>query len=699
MTVKLVILVGIFSVGIFAVLLFAQDDDMRSMIYYEPQPAHEFNPLLIRDRVSLHFSTLIFDNLVERDAQLNLKPKLLESLQPEPEKAKIGIYRFPLKSNVRWFGCDRNGVVPIKKFTAQDVVYTFQEIRNGSGRYGAVAEIFGDVKADGDYTVEFALKPDFSIPITSEELDRGQIRDELRRQMRMKSVRLSPSAKIRHIEPGRLWVITDRQETGSNRKTLTYILRRNTDSAGTCDVLNLSDRDNTFVLSHLQFPIIPDLRDTDTSNLRKFDEQFIVGTGLFAIFEKELDRIKVLNTHQYLEGDPTEGAPDREHIPAIIMKTRTDLHPVFSGFQRAASPELLLMTEIPLQKLSEARNDPNNRIGIQNHSVNRFTYFAYNCQGVFKDDNIRRAFTHAFDREKTFDDLYSKYDSKRDNKPVGFVIHHPLPENRDLRDIPRIEYDPGKAQTLMKEIRRNASDELSAELGRRLKLIAHTETTEEAEICHDFVDALEDVLKIKIRIEELLLGEWLEKIEAGDFDIAFGRLDFNQETNVVNILFGPSSAFCGYTGRFLFHIPSTHRRDLDSGGISRNLRQVFQENRATLSDDVNISIIQRGDKWLIEDLENQKTYALVKEGNELNVFDYRIAWELRNYERAKNPDRLAAIEKRMAQIIAEEVPFTFLYRIPRYAAYRTDVLGGVEIDPYYFFSHIHRWYMRPEKKN
>jgi hypothetical protein len=46
----------------------------------------------------------------------------------------------------------------------------------------------------------------------------------------------------------------------------------------------------------------------------------------------------------------------------------------------------------------------------------------------------------------------------------------------------------------------------------------------------------------------------------------------------------------------------------------------------------------------------------------------------------------------MARLIAKEVPFLFVTRIPRFAVYRNDILGGVNIEPYYFFTFIDRWY-------
>jgi ABC-type transport system substrate-binding protein len=81
-----------------------------------------------------------------------------------------------------------------------------------------------------------------------------------------------------------------------------------------------------------------------------------------------------------------------------------------------------------------------------------------------------------------------------------------------------------------------------------------------------------------------------------------------------------------------------------------------------------------------------------------NFLYYRndeIDRRLDEYARANHPEMRDNIRKEMAKIIAEDVPYTFLYRIPKYAAYRNDSLGEVEIHPYYFFSFVDKWYMKP----
>jgi ABC-type oligopeptide transport system substrate-binding subunit len=90
--------------------------------------------------------------------------------------------------------------------------------------------------------------------------------------------------------------------------------------------------------------------------------------------------------------------------------------------------------------------------------------------------------------------------------------------------------------------------------------------------------------------------------------------------------------------------------------------------------------------------------SLFRSGSDQNIGNYKnreIDKLLDEYNRANHPELRGRIRKEMATIIAEEVPFTFLYRIPKRAAFRNDVLGRVNIHPFYFFSFIDGWYMKP----
>ncbi len=57
--------------------------------------------------------------------------------------------------------------------------------------------------------------------------------------------------------------------------------------------------------------------------------------------------------------------------------------------------------------------------------------------------------------------------------------------------------------------------------------------------------------------------------------------------------------------------------NLDSGGISRDLRRAFSDKKATLSDRAAVSIVKEGSEWLITD--SGSTFEVVKERSSLNI--------------------------------------------------------------------------------
>lgn len=77
---------------------------------------------------------------------------------------------------------------------------------------------------------------------------------------------------------------------------------------------------------------------------------------------------------------------------------------------------------------------------------------------------------------------------------------------------------------------------------------------------------------------------------------------------------------------------------------------------------------------------------------EVNELVRQNEFEFDPVERQKRKNRLD-------NILAEECPYTFLFSIPKYAAVKTALLGGVVIDPYYFFDHITNWYLKDKTGN
>ena len=71
--------------------------------------------------------------------------------------------------------------------------------------------------------------------------------------------------------------------------------------------------------------------------------------------------------------------------------------------------------------------------------------------------------------------------------------------------------------------------------------------------------------------------------------------------------------------QFLFFIESQIIRDLDNIIFPERLREVFEENEITPSENVTISIKKRGNRWLVRDLDDGQKYTVSKREGKLNV--------------------------------------------------------------------------------
>ena len=69
----------------------------------------------------------------------------------------------------------------------------------------------------------------------------------------------------------------------------------------------------------------------------------------------------------------------------------------------------------------------------------------------------------------------------------------------------------------------------------------------------------------------------------------------------------------------LFSLDLNLQSGLDDGKISQALRDAFDENGFSLSQDVTLSIREKGHRWGISDKTNNRTYIVKKEGAELNI--------------------------------------------------------------------------------
>lgn len=132
------------------------------MQYVEPAEPLEYRPLYVEDRISFHLFSMLYNNMVGTDVNFQSQPELLENLtltSPSP-----GVYRVKLKSDVQWVSYDGLDIVRLKPFTAADIVYTFEQIKEGQNQtsYHHLKDLFENVRQIANDEVEFELKADKS---------------------------------------------------------------------------------------------------------------------------------------------------------------------------------------------------------------------------------------------------------------------------------------------------------------------------------------------------------------------------------------------------------------------------------------------------------------------------------------------------------------------------------------------------------
>lgn len=78
-----------------------------------------------------------------------------------------------------------------------------------------------------------------------------------------------------------------------------------------------------------------------------------------------------------------------------------------------------------------------------------------------------------------------------------------------------------------------------------------------------------------------------------------------------------------YRGEHLLDLEYEFRRDLDRNEISDSLQGQFERASLPLSGSVNVSVHERGAKWLITDKDGEEAYTVVKEEDKLVVYKHQ----------------------------------------------------------------------------
>jgi ABC-type multidrug transport system ATPase subunit len=70
----------------------------------------------------------------------------------------------------------------------------------------------------------------------------------------------------------------------------------------------------------------------------------------------------------------------------------------------------------------------------------------------------------------------------------------------------------------------------------------------------------------------------------------------------------------------LFSIGSEHHVDLDSQAITEDLRREFESNKCSLSENIDVTLKEKGSDWLITDKDNRRTYFIRADEGKLSVY-------------------------------------------------------------------------------
>jgi peptide/nickel transport system substrate-binding protein len=133
------------------------------------------NPFTLFSTQAFDVMQLVYDKLMDYDADFNIKPALASEVATS-DGGKT--FTYTLRSGVKW----QDG----KDFTADDVVFTFLMVRdNEYGTYGAYLKELTDIKKVGDnqvtltYSEPQVLDPGVILPIAPKHLWEGISKDDL----------------------------------------------------------------------------------------------------------------------------------------------------------------------------------------------------------------------------------------------------------------------------------------------------------------------------------------------------------------------------------------------------------------------------------------------------------------------------------------------------------------------------------------
>ncbi len=232
-----------------------------------------------------------------------------------------------------------------------------------------------------------------------------------------------------------------------------------------------------------------------------------VGTGyyIFKTVNYSGDIILEKNKNYYI---------DPPYIDFVIRHHTTDKQTLINNINVG---NIDLIPETPIDQISALFPKKVKKIEYSSLS---FSGFLLNCKNQFlKNSEVRRAMTLGFNRAQQLKVFYGN----RGKLLAGPFSYDSWGINLDLKPLP---YDPKKAKELLKKYSPPTEP---------LVLIVKTdENSVVFDICLSFIDSMAK-LKIPVRMVKLERLIWQDRLEKGDFDIAYIEWAFDLGYNIYGL--------------------------------------------------------------------------------------------------------------------------------------------------------------------
>jgi hypothetical protein len=199
-------------------------------------------------------------------------------------------------------------------------------------------------------------------------------------------------------------------------------------------------------------------------------------------------------------------------------------------------------------------------------------------------------------------------------------------------------------------------------------------TVEDEEKAKEIVEKIEGGADFGELVKEMAdKGESVGPGQRKGGEVTFGRKAYSSTPEFVNVAFDLEKGAISdiivqpMASALLFSVDLKFQTDLDGGNLSEDLRQEFENNEITLSQDASISVGGRSGRWLIapgltggRDDEGNNTWYIVekdaREDSKLGIYSTRVYYMIIRAE-DRIPSRqqeLSEVESKIRRIVEKQ---------------------------------------------